>query len=91
MGPPPADDVISESTESTSEHEPQIVVTPNGRVVMSWVDRNADPDNFYHIGYRISDDLGTSWGEITSIPLLADNNIASNATLATDADGTVYL
>lgn len=81
---------ISASEHSTSEHEPQLVVGQGGRVVASFNAFNADPTNFYHIEYAISNDFGATWN-LTSIPLPADNNIGSNATLAAANDGTIYL
>lgn len=87
---PPFVTPISVSEHSTSEHEPQLVVGQGGRVVASFNAFNADPTNFYHIEYAISDDLGATWA-LTSIPLPEDNNIGSNATLAAASDGTIYL
>jgi hypothetical protein len=85
------DQIISESPESESEHEAQIVVTNGGRVVVSWLDQNIDANDYYHVGYRVSDDRGTTWGPVSFIPLDADDNAAFNTTLAADATGTVFL
>ncbi len=87
---PPKETLVSKSSQSSSEHEPQLVVTSKGRVVASWVDFNADPTNIYHVAYRVSDDLGATWGDVTSIPLPSDNNIASNTGLAANAAGDVW-
>ncbi|MBL8739787.1 MAG: exo-alpha-sialidase, partial [Myxococcales bacterium] len=81
--------IISVSDDSTSEHEPQLIVAGE-RIVATWNAFNADPTNFYHVEYRVSDDLGASWGPVISIPLADDNNIGSNTTLAATEDGTVY-
>ncbi len=83
-------EIISVSDDSTSEHEPQLIVGADGRIVATWNAFNADPTNFYHVEYRVSDDLGASWGPVISIPLADDNNIGSNTTLAAAADGTIY-
>jgi hypothetical protein len=85
---PTLDAVLSASNLSSSEHEPQVIVTNKGRVVVSWVGFDADG---FRVAYRISDDLGATWGPPTAADLPADDNIASNATLATDATGAVYL
>lgn len=78
---------ISISQHSSSEHEPQLVVTTTGRVVASFNAFNADANNLYHLEYAVSDDRGSTWGPVVSIPLPADNNIGSNTSLALDADG----
>jgi hypothetical protein len=84
-------ETISVSDQSEHEREPQIVVTETGRVVVSWMDANPDPDDYFHVAYRISDDRGETWGPVTSIPLPEDNNVGANATLAVAPDGAVWL
>ncbi|APR79604.1 Hypothetical protein A7982_04951 [Minicystis rosea] len=85
------DQIISTPSQTESEHEAQIVVTNSGRVVVSWVDASTNAKDYYHVGYRVSDDRGTTWGPVSSIPLPADDNIGFNTTLAADAAGTVFL
>ncbi len=82
------DMIISSSNQSLSEHEASIAITPQGRVVVAWIDFLSTE---YHIAYRISEDRGTTWGANTSIALAPDDNIAANTSLAADAQGTVYL
>lgn len=83
--------VISKSLDSSSEHEPQLVVTSAGRVVVSYAERNESLTNYFHIGYRVSNDRGATWNEPGSIKLPMGSNIAANATLSADAAGDVYL
>lgn len=82
---------ISVSETSFREHEPQVIVTPAGRVVVSWLAAQMDASDYYHINYRVSDDRGETWGPIEEMAQKPDNNISANATLAQDEDGTVYL
>ncbi len=82
---------ISTTGEATREHEPQVLVTDAGRVVVTWVVARPTPSNYFQIQYRVSEDRGETWGEIGSMAQAEDNNVSSNATLAVDDGGTVYL
>jgi hypothetical protein len=86
-----ASTIISESDQSDHEREAQIAVTGAGRVVVAWMDVNPDPEDYFHIAYRVSDDRGATWGDITSIALPEDNNVGANNTLAVGPGGEVWL
>ncbi len=90
-GAPLITTTISVSEYSTSEHEPQVVMTSQGRVVAAWNAFNYDPTSFYHLEYAISEDAGETWGSVVSIPLPDEDNIGSNVTLDTSDDGTVFM
>ncbi len=85
---PVVDQVISTPASSSSEHEPSIAVTPDGRVVAAWI---AFETASYQIAYRVSPDGGGSWGDVQLLPLDGDQNIAANTSLSAAPDGTVYL
>jgi hypothetical protein len=82
---------ISESDASDREHEPAMVVTDDGRIVVAWLAFVPDPNDYYHIDYRISDDRGETWGAVQTMPQQPGNNVSANASLDVDADGVVYL
>jgi hypothetical protein len=80
--------VISQREESTSEAEPSLVVSTDGRIVVVWY---SIVGSELKIAYRMSASDGATFGDIHEMPLPEDNNVCANAALAIDADGGVYL
>jgi hypothetical protein len=81
-------DPISASADSQNEHEPQIAVAPGGRTIVSF---NAYISGGITVGYRISNDFGTTWGPVMLWPIPSDDNTQSNATVFATADGSLYM
>lgn len=80
--------VISDVPASRNEQEGNIVVAPGGHVAVTWTALGAAS---YDVFYRVSIDDGETWGEPTAFARPADNNIASNASLAARPDGSIVV
>ncbi len=53
--------VISRSSLSSCEGETDLGVSPDGRLLVAWIDDSSK------IGYRVSDDLGASWADVHDV------------------------
>jgi len=84
-GAPVDADLLSISPDSTMERDPVIAVAGT-RVVVAW---NAFTSSSAHIGYRVSEDGGQSWGDIERID--AEEDRTDQPSLASGPDGTIYL
>ncbi|MCA9594657.1 MAG: exo-alpha-sialidase [Myxococcales bacterium] len=85
---PPVDVIVSTPSGAVNEDEPSIVVTAGGRIVMAWDNRLSGA---FQVAARVSDDGGKTWGEIQTLPLKPEQNVAANTSLTATEDGTVFL
>lgn len=87
---PVAIDPFSTVSGSAHEHEPFVAVTPQGRVAVSFLALLASGAG-YTVGYRISNDVGSTWGPATLFPLPTGDDVQANASVAAGDDGTLYM
>jgi hypothetical protein len=83
-------DPFSSVSGCAHEHEPFIAVSPQGRVAVSFTCFLTGHAG-YTVGYRISNDAGTTWGPATLFPLPSGDNTQANASVAAGDDGTLYM